>query len=259
MRNADRSGATLPSATILASSVRSSAEEKVGILRRYGSAPDVVPVESALAMFSEITLIRPACARSPDVAIPIERPKSLVSLAMILSLHCHPSAFSPLPQSNLKSFASALADRRLQQMQALAVERGGRRVVHLVGRDLEHFLFQADGVAGGPGLETDLLVLIETFARARWPDMRGAGAQHRQRPHRAGNRAGRIQFRFNQIARLEIRRVGIGDVFGQHALPFLVPLHLGTQRRQHWKIVDGHGAPLSIQRVDSPGGLDSLR
>src|SRR5260370_5880946 len=79
MRNADRSGATLPSATILASSVRSSAEEKVGILRRYGSAPDVVPVESALAMFSEITLIRPACARSPDVAIPIERPQSLLS------------------------------------------------------------------------------------------------------------------------------------------------------------------------------------
>src|SRR5882724_8915330 len=217
MRNADRSGATLPSATILASSVRSSAEEKVGILRRYGSAPDVVPVESALAMFSEITLIRPACARSPDVAIPIERPKSLVSLAMILSLHCHPSAFSPLPQSNLKSFASALADRRLQQMQALAVERGGRRVVHLVGGDLEHFLFQADGVAGGPGLKAGSAILVEALARAGQPDVTRAGAQHRQWPHRAGNRAGRVEFWFNQIAWLEIRRVGIGDVLRQNA------------------------------------------
>jgi hypothetical protein len=34
-------------------------------------------------MFSEITRMRPACARKPDVAMLIERAKSLPSSAMI--------------------------------------------------------------------------------------------------------------------------------------------------------------------------------
>src|ERR1700733_9258703 len=74
-RNAEVSVLILPKVTTLASSVRSSAEEKVGTLRRYGSPPAAGAVESALAMFSESTRIRPARARSPDVAIRIERAK----------------------------------------------------------------------------------------------------------------------------------------------------------------------------------------
>src|SRR4029453_16120505 len=66
-RNADWSGLTLPSVTTRASSERSSADENVGTLRRYGSPPAVGAVESALAMFSEITRMRPPCARRPDV------------------------------------------------------------------------------------------------------------------------------------------------------------------------------------------------
>jgi hypothetical protein len=34
-------------------------------------------------MFSEITRMRPACARRPEVAIAIERAKSLLSFAMM--------------------------------------------------------------------------------------------------------------------------------------------------------------------------------
>jgi hypothetical protein len=34
-------------------------------------------------MFSEITRIRPACARRPEVAMPIDRMKSFASLAMV--------------------------------------------------------------------------------------------------------------------------------------------------------------------------------
>jgi hypothetical protein len=34
-------------------------------------------------MFSEITRIRPDCARRPEVAMPIERAKSFVSVAML--------------------------------------------------------------------------------------------------------------------------------------------------------------------------------
>src|SRR5689334_4568362 len=100
-----------PSDTVLASSERSSAEVKLGILRRYGSPPAVSAVESALAMFSEITRMRPACARRPEVAMLIDLAKSPVSLAMVSSLY-------PL--------ASALADRGLDEAKAAAVERGRR-------------------------------------------------------------------------------------------------------------------------------------
>jgi hypothetical protein len=37
-------------------------------------------------MFSEITRMRPACARNPEVAIAIERAKSLLSFAMVCVL-----------------------------------------------------------------------------------------------------------------------------------------------------------------------------
>src|SRR5204863_7014812 len=172
-RNAEPSGRILPSATTFASSMRSSAEENVGTFRRYGSPPAVDAVESALAMFSEITLIRPACARSPDVAMPIERAKSPPSFAMM-----------SFPQLLVRRLA--LADRGLQKMQALAVERSHRGIVHLVGGHLEHLVFQSDGVAGRPRLENPLPILFEGLpAAARWRDMRGAGAHHRQRSHRA--------------------------------------------------------------------------
>src|SRR5581483_11715428 len=99
-------------------------------------------VESALAIFSEITRMRPACARRPEVAIPIERVKSLT---LSSAMAC------PYP-------FSTLADRGLQEMQALAVERGHRRIVHLVGGHLHHLLLQAHRIAGGPRLEADLAV-----------------------------------------------------------------------------------------------------
>jgi hypothetical protein len=42
-------------------------------------------VESAFAMFSEITRIRPACARRPEVAMLIDLWKSPLSFAMVRS------------------------------------------------------------------------------------------------------------------------------------------------------------------------------
>src|ERR1022692_877469 len=142
-------------------------------------------------MFSEITRIRPACARRPEVAMPIDRAKSFTTSFAMISV---PNFYRSL----------ALADRGLQQMQALAVERGDGRVVHLVGRDLEHLVFEIDRIAGGPRLETRLAILVEALAAAAGGrDMRGAGAHHRQRSHR-GSRAGAggVEFRFDQVARL---------------------------------------------------------
>src|SRR4030081_3598596 len=98
-------------------------------------------------MFSESTRIRPACARKPEGAMLIERAKSPPSLAMIR-----------FPQVLVRL---TLAYRRLQKMQALAVKRSDRRIVHLVGGDLEHLLLEIDGVTGGPGLEPRLAVLVE--------------------------------------------------------------------------------------------------
>src|ERR1700709_1974662 len=93
-------------------------------------------------MFSEITRIRSACAFRPEVALLIERAKSPASLAMMwFSYEAEVSAFS---------------DGGFQQTEAAAVERGRRRIVHLVGGNLEHLVFEIDGVAGGPGLETAL-------------------------------------------------------------------------------------------------------
>src|SRR6202140_613564 len=100
----------------------------------------------------------------------IERAKSPPSLAMMF----------PLLQ-----LSSTLADRGLQKMQALAVERGHRRVVHLIGGDLEHLVFEIDGIAGGPGLETGLAVLRKTLSATRRSHMPGRGAHHRQRSHRS--------------------------------------------------------------------------
>src|SRR5260370_36886410 len=74
-RNAEVSVLILPRVTTLASSVRSSAEEKVGTLRRYGLPPAAGAVESALAIFSQITRIRAALARSPRLAVPIQPAK----------------------------------------------------------------------------------------------------------------------------------------------------------------------------------------
>src|SRR5260221_1885069 len=129
--------------------------------------------------------MRPAWARSPEVAMLIERAKSPPSLAMMFVLLPYP--------------ASALADRGLQKMQALAVERGHRRVVHLVGRHLEHFVLEIDGIAGGPGLEACLSGQREALSAARWSNMTGRGAHHRQRTHRSGAGGGRIEFRLDQI------------------------------------------------------------
>ena len=114
-------------------------------------------------------------------------------------------------------------------MQALAVERGHRGVIHLVGRDLEHLVLEIDGVAGRARLEAGLAVLVETVATAiGGRDMAGRGAHHCQRPHRSGGSAGLVEFRFDQVARLEVRGIGIGDVLGKDALTFLMPLHLGA-------------------------------
>src|ERR1700759_3080399 len=114
-------------------------------------------------MFSEITRMRPACARRPEVAIPIERVKSLTLSSAIV--------YSP----------STLADRGLQQMQALAVERGHGRIIHLVGGGLHHLLFQPHRMACRPRLEAGAAVDVEPLAAARRRN-RGArnGRHHRE-------------------------------------------------------------------------------
>ena len=193
--------------------------------------PDLPPaiddVESALAIFSEITRMRPACARRPDVAMLIERAKSLPSSAMIL-----------LP------YASALSDSGFEQAETAAVERSGRGVIHLVGRDLQHLVFQIDRIAGRLGQKAILAAVSpETLPAPGDADMGGAGAHHAKRAHRTADiRALVVELRLDQVGRPEIRGIGVGDVFGQHALAFLVPLHFGAQRRQDRKIVDGHRA-----------------
>src|SRR3954471_6891496 len=62
--------------------------------------------------------------------------------------------------------ALAFADRGLEQVQALRIERGRRRIIHLVAGGLHHLLFEIDGVARGAGLEPRIPVLVESGGRA---------------------------------------------------------------------------------------------
>ena len=85
-------------------------------------------------------------------------------------------------------------------------------------------------------------VAVERLGSTGGADMAGAGAHHRQRAESAADgRPCPVEFRLDQVARLEVRRIGVGNVFGEHPLALLMPLHLGAQRRQDRKIVDGHG------------------
>ena len=86
-------------------------------------------VESALAIFSEMIRIRPAWARRPDAAM-----VSVLRKSKVVSQPC--------------GARLALAERRLDEIEAARVERGCCLKIHLVGGDLHHLLFEIDGVAG---------------------------------------------------------------------------------------------------------------
>src|ERR1044071_6926461 len=89
--------------------------------------------------------------------------------------------------------------------------------------------------------------------------MRGAGAHHGKRAHpTAGVGALAVELRLDQVGRPEIRGVGVGHVFGEYALALLVPLHLGAQRRQDWKVVDGHRKWLPVNLWQTPRGRQNL-
>ena len=85
-------------------------------------------VESAFAIFSEMTRIRPAWARSPEAATAIVFVKSKVHLRL--------------------SFAKCCLD----QAEAARVERACGLVVHLVLRDLEHLILDVHAVTAWAGL-----------------------------------------------------------------------------------------------------------
>jgi hypothetical protein len=78
VRKAVWSGRIRPSSTTLASRLRSKWRLKLATLRRYGSPPGRSAVESAFAMFSAITRIRPDCAFRPEAATESVFRKSMI-------------------------------------------------------------------------------------------------------------------------------------------------------------------------------------
>src|SRR5580700_11635660 len=82
-------------------------------------------------MFSEITRMRPACARRPEAAMAIDLRKS-----------------TPALLRSRRAPRSGRAERGLDEAEATAVERRHHLVVHLVGRDLDHLVLEVDRVAG---------------------------------------------------------------------------------------------------------------
>src|SRR4029077_20476852 len=222
------SGSTRPSLTTWASSERSSSEVKCTTCRRYGSPPLLCAVESALAVFSEMTSLRPIWACRPDAAMASDLRKSMM----------HPLRLS-------------LADGELDQSEAARVERSHRLVIHLVRRHFQHLVFVGHGIAARADLVAAAAVGGKSRAAAALRrNMERAGAIERKRcdPHFMR------EIRRRQVAGAVVRRVGIGDVFRQNALALLMPLHALAQHRQDRNIGDRHaGSPvLTGQTLPAP-------
>src|SRR5262245_30947621 len=109
-------------------------------------------------MFSEMTRMRPAWARSPDAAIAIDLRKS--------------TAFSWFYCGD----ASALTHRRLDKAETALIERGHGLVVELVAGDLDHLVFEVDGVAGRADVGTESRHLEPGRAGGSHVDVRRLGA-----------------------------------------------------------------------------------
>src|SRR5262245_8994761 len=117
-------------------------------------------------MFSEMTRMRPTCARRPEAAMAIVLMKSICYLR---------AARDPL----------LVAERRLQEAEAARVELAGGLVVHLVRRDLHHLVLEVHRVARRTHLV--LIGIVGEIARAGEPgEMARIGAGELHRRHRAG-------------------------------------------------------------------------
>ncbi len=79
------------------------------------------------------------------------------------------------------------------------------------------------------------------------PDAKVAGIDARERER--GGLQGVLESRRRQIARVVIGRIGVGDVLGEHALAFLMPLHPGAQHRENRNIGNRHQRAL-VRRVE---------
>src|SRR4029079_3897715 len=104
-------------------------------------------------------------------------------------------------------------------------------------------------------------VAVEALRSPGHRDMARRGPYHRQRSRGstdAGTRTVLVEFRFDQVARLEVRGVGVRNVLGERPLALLVPLHLGAQRRQDRKVVDGHLGAAPVNFWHTPPARQNL-
>src|SRR3954447_3747333 len=117
---------------------RSARSAKLTVLRRNGSPPAAVAVDSALARFSAVTRSRADWARIPAAAM---------VMALLRSI-------GPLPRGHTSGRRSRLRhpDGGPHHPNVAAVQTSGQLMVELGGRHLAHLLRQFDPVARGRGL-----------------------------------------------------------------------------------------------------------
>jgi hypothetical protein len=171
--------------------------------------------------------IRPACARRPEAAIAIDLRKSM-------------ACSNTKSKKRAAKYASASAERGLEEIEAAGVERGRRLIIHLVRRHLDHLVFQVDGIAGRADLVTAAgRAKLRTAVTGKSGEMAAVGLRHAERRVLSQHRP--FDIRRHEVARPNFRHVGIGDIVGQDLLAFLVPLHPGAQHRKERDVVDRHG------------------
>jgi hypothetical protein len=130
---------------------------------------------------------------------------------------------------------------------AARVKRGHRPVIHLVGGNLHHFLFEIDRVACGPhavtsagGRNTGNVSVLD----ARQRDV-GNATESEQ--------CGFLEFQWRQVASAEPGRIGIGDVLRKHALARLRPFQPGAQHREDRNIGNARWPnPVFVPRPRQP-------
>src|SRR5690606_12059529 len=156
-----KSDASVPiflTSTTLTLLARSSSAPNVTVLRRYGSAPGVSPVDRELAMFSETIRRRVAWASSPEPAILEAADRGSICLPSYRHEH---HAMEGLHQA------------------------GAQLVLALDLTGLCEFIRQGNGVAGF--LQADFVAQLafahrDVLAEAAFGQMAGMGPRHMDRP-----------------------------------------------------------------------------
>ena len=211
----------------------SNLNEGLGKVLRFGAnSPEVI---KRLRWIAEV-LELPGCL----VFGATEAEAELKAQALALRLHAGRGEDQALFKVHLSiPLLGVTAKRDVEHLHLLAVKLSHQLIVLAILRDLHQLLFQHHGVARRQGFVGIVLLAgpeILLLAAAR--DMRLV--RPRQLDMERRRRARLAEVDLLQVHRLELRRIRVGDILGQHALTRRQPLHLVGHHAKDRKLAEVH-------------------